>query len=549
VDWYSDQGLNTIFSFSGTMPAQNLIVYAKWTVNQYTITYEVNGGSEINPDILNFGTNLTTPTEPTKPGHTFVGWYVDQGLTNLFNFSTSMPSENITLYAKWTINEYSISYSTVLLQKFINISSSRDFSLAITNSGKLYAWGLNESGQLGDGSVISRNRPTLIAFSGLQIGETIQSVSAGTSHSLALTTNGRVYAWGRNSNRELGDGTTINKTIPTLISFPNFQSGETIQSVSAGSSHSLALTTHGNVFSWGKNDRFQIGDGTTINKAIPTLVSFNSLQNEETINNINAGHDYSLTVTTNGRVFAWGWNALGQLGDGTDINKSVPTLIAFTGFQSGETIQSVNSGYSHAIAVTTNGRVYVWGNNERRPILIVFDGLETEERIQSVSGGFSHSIAVTTNGRVYVWGDNSNRQLGDGTTTNRTIPTHITFTNLQNGETIQRVEAGNAHSLSLTTNGRIYVWGSNNSGRLGDGTTTNRAEPINLTHEIPNHPNQINNYLVVTFEEQIQLQDPELEGYVFAGWFMDQALTIPLNLTTMPNNNLSLYASFSPLVY
>jgi uncharacterized repeat protein (TIGR02543 family) len=112
VDWYSDQGLNTIFSFSGTMPAQNLIVYAKWTVNQYTITYEVNGGSSINPDILSFGTNLTTPTEPTKAGHTFVGWYVDQGLTNLFNFSTSMPSENITLYAKWTTNQYTITFDS-----------------------------------------------------------------------------------------------------------------------------------------------------------------------------------------------------------------------------------------------------------------------------------------------------------------------------------------------------------------------------------------------------------------------------------------------------
>jgi uncharacterized repeat protein (TIGR02543 family) len=346
----------------------------------------------------------------------------------------------------------------------------------------------------------------LIGFTGLQNGETIHHISAGNSHSLAVTTSGRVYAWGGNEYGYIGDGTTTDKTTPTLIAFSGLQNGETIQQVSA-SFRSFAVTTSGRVYAWGWNTFGSLGDGTTTQRNIPTLIGFTGLQNGETIHHISAGNSHSLAVTTSGRVYAWGGNMMGSLGDGTTTDKTTPTLIAFSGLQNGETIQQVSAGNVHSLAVTTTGRVYAWG-----------------------------------------W--NTYGSLGDGTKTQRNIPTLIGFTGLLNGETIHQISAGRAHSLAVTTSGRVYAWGL--AVFLGDGMfysdLTYITTPKLLNNVIRPSDYLFENYLTITFNQPINLPDPTLEGYVFAGWFIDEALTIPYNLTTMPANDVMLYAKFTPVV-
>jgi len=455
---------------------------------------------------------------------------------------------------------FSISYISLGFEYFRQLSIGKSHSLAVTTNGRVNAWGLNSNGQLGDGTTTLRNTPTLITFSGLQGGETIESVNVGFSHSFAVTTNGRVYAWGRNLFGQLGNGTTTDRISPTLITFTGLQIGETIESVNAGDSHSLAVTTNGRVYAWGRNSSTQLGDGTTIDRTTPTLITFSlsGLQDGETIKSVNAGSDHSLAVTTNGRVYAWGLNGNGQLGDGTIIQRYRPTLIAFTGLESGETIQSIDGGFYYSLGVTSNGKVFAWGRNQfgqlgdgtiiqrNSPTLIAFTDLQIGETIESVNTGSNHSFAVTTNGRVYAWGRNQFGQLGNGTITDRINPTLITFTGLQIGESIQTISAGDFHSLSLTTNGRVYAWGSNGNGRLGDGTTSNKVNPF-LLNNTPLVMSQVPNFLTVTFNQLINLPDPVLEGYVFEGWYMDEGLTTPFNLTVMPANDLLLYAKFTPI--
>jgi uncharacterized repeat protein (TIGR02543 family) len=469
-----------------------------------------------------------------------------------------MPAENLTLYAKWTINQYTVnfSYETLLLQQFVHVSES----LAVTTSGRIYAWGLNDYGQLGDGTTTNRTTPTLISFTGLQSGETIQSVGAGGQHSLAVTTSGRVYGWGNNAFGQLGDGTYLHTT-PTLISFTGLQSGETIQSVGAGHYHSLAVTTSGRIYSWGFNNYGQLGDATTTNRTTPTLISFTGLQSGETIQSVEAGYFHSIAVTTSGRVYVWGNNAFGQLGDGTTTNQTTPTLISFTGLQSGETIQSVEGGLYHSLSVTTSGRVFAWGEggagalgdgtttNRNRPTLISFTGLQSGETIQSIEGGGQHSLAVTTSGRIYAWGLNNFGQIGNGQSlTIQTIPEMISFTGLQSGETIQSIGAGNDYSFAVTTGGRVYAWGRNGSGQLGDGTKIDRTMPTIINNVYFSLTLGVDNYLTVSYNEAINLPNPTLEGYVFEGWFMDKALTVTYNLTLMPSNDVILYAKFTPIV-
>jgi alpha-tubulin suppressor-like RCC1 family protein len=407
----------------------------------------------------------------------------------------------------------------VMLNESIQqISSGGLHSFAITNNDKVYAWGNNRSGRLGDGTTITRSRPTLITFSRLQAGETIESVDAGSSHSLAVTTNGRVYAWGSNYDGQLGDGTTIIRRRPTQITFSGLQAGETIRGLNAGSFHSLAVTTKGRVYAWGWNGQGQLGDGTTTQRDLPTLITFNGLQVEETIGSVVAGSSHSLAVTTKGRVYAWGYNYFGQLGDGTTTQRNTPTLITLNGRQWGETIRSVNAGYDHSFALSTNGRVYAWGRNSNgqlgdqttvqrfRPSLISFSELQTGETIGSVNAGYDHSLAVTTNGRVYAWGSNGSGQLGDGTTRQRNTPTLITLNGRQGGEIIGSVNAGYEHSFGLTTNGSVYAWGWNGS-QLGDGTIINRKIPTiiitnSLKTVLPEEDNP--NFSLTIFETFLQ---------------------------------------------
>jgi uncharacterized repeat protein (TIGR02543 family) len=198
-----------------------------------------------------------------------------------------------------------------------------------------------------------------------------------------------------------------------------------------------------------------------------------------------------------------GSNFNGKLGDGTTTNRSTPTLISFTGIGSAETIRNVDIGGAHSMAVTTTGQVYAWGLNNRG-------------------------------------------QLGNNTLVNNSTPILISFNglnDLNDGETIRNVFLGGAHSMAVTTNNRLYAWGWNNSGQLGDNTLVNKSIPTliyGLTTTL------VNNYLTVNFGETITLPNPTLQGYVFAGWFMDEALTIPYNLTTMPAEDVMLYASFTP---
>jgi uncharacterized repeat protein (TIGR02543 family) len=549
----------TPYTFT-TMPSQNITLYAGWTINQYTITFDSNEGTSVTAITQDFDTAVSAPTNPTRTGYTFAGWFSDEALTSAYTFST-MPSQATTLYAKWTGNPYSISYSykTIQTQQFEYVVAGGFFSLGMTPTNQVYAWGYNANGQLGDDTTANKSTPTRITFTGLQVGETIEQISAGSSHSLAVTSTGRVYAWGLNVMGRIGDGTTEIKLIPTLITFTGLEVGETIKQVNASSVHSIALTTNGRVYAWGGNMSGRLGDGTSDNKLIPTLVSFTGLQEGEKIRHVSSIGNHNLAVTTNGRLFAWGRNDFGgSLGDGTTVDKYTPTLITFTGLEVGETIEQISTGNSHSLVLTTNGRVYAWGlNNEGQvgdgttvnkliPTLISFTGLEAGETIEQVSGGSGYSHALTTNGRVYSWGSNYNGQLGDGTDLTRISPTLIAFTGLQAGETIEKVSGGNGlHSLVVTTNGRIYAWGRNAEGQL--------VAPLILIITTPKFIDMsvttialINNYLTVNYNDAITLVDPNLEGYDFAGWFMDDALTIPYNLTTMPANDVTLYASFNP---
>ena len=230
-------------------------------------------------------------------------------------------------------------------------ASSSSISSTILNSGSCLAWNGSYwlAGGYGTGSETTEQIPARYA-----------SIAAGGSHSLALMTNGKVYAWGYNFYGQLGlstSGDDADEKSPTLITA---LSNITVSSIAAGNEYSLALTTDGKVYAWGNNFNGHLGLGTSGDDAgedSPTLIT--ALSNI-TVSSIDAGYSHSLALTTDGKVYAWGSNGNGQLGLGNNEEKKSPTLITAL---SNITVSSIAAGGYNSLALTTDGKVYSWGLN------------------------------------------------------------------------------------------------------------------------------------------------------------------------------------------
>jgi alpha-tubulin suppressor-like RCC1 family protein len=252
------------------------------------------------------------------------------------------------------------------------------------------------------------------------ISGSVSPIAGGNWGSLRVKSDGTAWAWGYNSNGQLGDGTTTSQATPVQVSG---LSGVT--AVSAGEdSYSLALLSDGTVWAWGSNSNGQLGDGTTTNRSTPVPVSGLS---GVTVTAVAAGWGYSLALASDGTVWAWGKNNEGQIGDGTTTNRATPVQV---GGLSGITVTALASAYES-------------------------------------------SFALTSDGTAWAWGYNSNGQLGDGTTTNRATPVQVSGLS-----GVTALAAGDRHALALKWDGTLWAWGENNEGQLGDGTTTDRHTPV-----------------------------------------------------------------------
>ncbi len=338
-------------------------------------------------------------------------------------------------------------------------------SLALTPDGKIFAWGYNNYGQLGNGTTASSKTPVQVS----SLTSTVTAIAAGHDYSLALTSGGKIFAWGYNSDGELGNGTTTNSTTPVQVS--NITG---VTAIAAGAYHSLALTSDGKLWAWGNNGNGQLGNGTTTNSSTPVQVTGIT----GTVTAIAAGAYHSLALTSDGKVWSWGWNYYGQLGNGTTTNSTRPVQVSsVTG------ITAIAAGYYHSLALASNGNVFAWGYNSDGELGNGATANSTTPvqvsnlaGATAVSGGCYHSMATTSDGKAWAWGGNGYGQLGNGTTTRSTTPVQVS-----NLTGVSAVSASQYHSLALTSNGNIFAWGYNQYGQLGNGTTTNSTTPVQVT--------------------------------------------------------------------
>jgi alpha-tubulin suppressor-like RCC1 family protein len=348
------------------------------------------------------------------------------------------------------------------------IAAGGDHTCVLTLSHRVKCWGENSDGQLGDGTNTNTNMPDDV----LGLTSNITAIALGEYHTCALTETTGVKCWGWNDLGQLGDGTVSSRNNPADVH--ELTSG--VKAIAAGTAHTCALTNRGGVKCWGWNDYGQLGDNTNTSRQIPVDVP----GMESCVVAISAGYASTCALNENGGVKCWGRNTFGSLGNGTTDDSLVPVDVS--GLTSGVT--AIASGSGHTCALLADGGVECWGWNSSgqlgdsttvdRLMPVSVTGLTSG--IVGIAAGNYHSCALTVNGAVKCWGDNDVGQVGDGSYYDRNTP--VVVTGLSSG--LMGIAGGNRHSCAVSVRGYIKCWGYNYFGQLGDGTNTDRFTPVDV---------------------------------------------------------------------
>lgn len=560
--WYDDIELTNKYNFT-TMPANNITLFAGWIPNEYTITFVLNGGEGDSTLTTRYTTTIEEPT-PTKIGHTFDGWFTDANLTNKYTFTT-MPPQNFTLYAKWNINAYTISFETfggttntnvvriyntsiptitdpmkegyTFTGWFIDASYTQPFTYTLmpATNFTLYAqWKNSIAFDSNGGSTVSTitndagssvTQPTNPTKEGHTFIDWYSDVELTTPYEFTIIPefNITIYAkWSVNQyiiGFELNGGDyieTIVQDYGTLIELPiPNRLGHTFKGWYIDESLTLV-----NIFTTIQAYNVVLYAKWEINQYSITFNSNGGSHIDTILQNFNTYVEEPEQPSKEGYTFV-GWYADEEFTTKYNFDKigiqnivlyakwvindyDITYMVASGDFNlenalflvPGEVIIQAGARNNSSGILTSKGRLYTWGfndygnlgtgvhGNHYSPVDITSKfALSNNDQIVQFSLSGLHSAVITLQGRVFMWGLNSAGQLGDGTTISKQTPIEITNKfNLQPGEKIVKITLGENYSLAITQKGKIFMWGSSTGQVLGDGTFFNRYVPTEITN-------------------------------------------------------------------
>lgn len=363
-------------------------------------------------------------------------------------------------------------------------------STTLKADGTLWSWGKNNYGQLGDNSTV--DRPTMVAIS--TDFKDWANFAAGDFHTMATRKDGSLWGWGFNQSGQIGNKTNIDQLVPVQIG-----TDKTWVTIKAGATHTLAVKKDGTLWAWGRNDQSQLGDKTTVDKNNPTqvLLGATAATTDAQWTTVSAGQAFSVARKNTGVVYTWGANDKGQLGRGDTTSvaaaTNIPTIVPLA--SSDFTALVIAAGGSHVLAIGQNGAIYAWGLNSSGQLGTgnYTDATEptrlepnSSDNWSSIAAGRSHSLGIKSDGSLWAWGSNSDGQLGIGTTVSDSNVASDSNAPLQIGKDTDWAEvfAGAYHSFARKTNGTLWIWGRNQEGQLGTGDFGTLAKPITAPQRV-----------------------------------------------------------------
>ena len=237
-----------------------------------------------------------------------------------------------------------------------------------------------------------------------------------------------------------------------------------VQSVSLGNQHSAAIDRNGNLWLWGFNLLGELGDGSKEERHVPEKIM-------DGVQSVSLGLFFSAAIKTDGSLWLWGNNTYGKLGDGSHDTRYEPVKIM-------DDVQTVSLGGYHSAAIKEDGSLWLWGDNDEGQLgdgstETRYEPVKIMDDVQTVSLGEYHSAAIKEDGSLWLWGKNEKGQLGDGSTETRYEPIKIM-------DGVQSVSLGDDYSAAIKEDGSLWLWGNNTSGQLGDDSTETRYEPVKI---------------------------------------------------------------------
>lgn len=407
--------------------------------------------------------------------------FIGESTNNYYTLTELKTGDKYTITVEAEDNAGNTSEASLPFIFFLNdynVTAFRGHNFAWNLKGEVWGWGENNSGQLGDGT--TQNKTSAIRIPDL---DQFIMISAGAEQSLGLKADGTVWAWG------------IDSYTGQVRPLTQVQGLNNIVSISSGLRHYLALKADGTLWAWGNNSFGTLGDGTAIDRLTPVKV-----QGLAPVMSMAAGYYNSIALCEDGTVWVWGSSARGILGyHESDVTYNQLTPLKIAGL---EGITQIDIQYHHAVALGMDGKVWTWGLNDSGQLGNGGVGLDRAmpqpvdnlSNIIKISTSWNHTLALSSEGEVWSWGSNDSGQVGDGTNDDKKlIPVRSAHL-----EGIRDVEAGIGYSLAVKRNGSLWSWGNNNHGQLGTGDTAPRITrtlingiPYPVDTEVPSAPTNL----------------------------------------------------------
>jgi alpha-tubulin suppressor-like RCC1 family protein len=355
---------------------------------------------------------------------------------------------------------------------FAQVASGFGHTCALDDEGGVWCWGANLEGQLGLGNTEGVDTSTPAAVESAAI---FVSVGVGDFHTCALDDSGTAHCWGVNDQGQVGDGTNEARDVPVPVA-----DGHVFTDLAVGGAHSCGIVSLDEAYCWGDDSAGQLGDADSGSRNVPVPIAL-ELNGGDQVRpvTITAGASHTCVLDPNRTSYCWGNNGTGQLGDGTTISSEIPVEGLDGGILDFVTL---TAGTSHTCATAAGGG-YCWGFNlfgqlgdgsnddVDRPSQVEIADVE----LPLLSAGADHTCGVSDESLAYCWGFNGAGRLGDGTETDRNVPTAV------DGALIfSDISAGVLHTCGVTTECDVYCWGQNDAGQLGVGGNGGSVVPVEV---------------------------------------------------------------------